>query len=63
MDLIKYVENKSKLNYKTKSDTSINKKQKNNVMIKLQIIGNLGKDCIVKEVNGKNVINFSVAHS
>lgn len=31
-------------------------------MIKLQIIGNLGKDCIVKEVNGKNVINFSVAH-
>ncbi len=24
-------------------------------MIKLQIIGNLGKDCIVKEVNGKNV--------
>jgi len=32
-------------------------------MIKLQIIGNLGKDCIVKEVNGKNVINFSVAHS
>jgi single-strand DNA-binding protein len=32
-------------------------------MIKLQIIGNLGKDCIVKEINGKNVINFSVAHS
>ena len=32
-------------------------------MIKLQIIGNLGKDCIVKEVNGKNVINFSVAHT
>ena len=32
-------------------------------MIKLQIIGNLGKDCIVKEVNGKTVINFSVAHS
>lgn len=31
-------------------------------MIKLQIIGNLGKDCIVKEINGKNVINFSVAH-
>jgi len=28
MDIIKYVENKSKLNYKTKSDTSINKKQK-----------------------------------
>jgi single-strand DNA-binding protein len=32
-------------------------------MIKLQVIGNLGKDCIVKEINGKNVINFSVAHS
>ena len=32
-------------------------------MIKLQIIGNIGKDCIVKEVNGKNVINFSVAHT
>ena len=32
-------------------------------MIKLQVIGNLGKDCIVKEVNGTNVINFSVAHS
>jgi single-strand DNA-binding protein len=32
-------------------------------MIKLQIIGNLGKDCIVSEVNGKSVINFSVAHS
>ncbi len=32
-------------------------------MIKLQIVGHLGKDCIVKEVNGKNVINFSVAHS
>lgn len=32
-------------------------------MIKMQIIGNLGKDCIVKEVNGKTVINFSVAHT
>ncbi len=32
-------------------------------MIKLQIVGNLGKDCIVKDVNGKNVINFSVAHT
>src|ERR1035437_9213225 len=32
-------------------------------MIKLQIIGNLGKDCIVKEVNGKNVITFNVAHA
>ena len=32
-------------------------------MIKLQIVGNLGKDCIVKEVNGQNVINFSLAHT
>ena len=32
-------------------------------MIKLQIVGNLGNDCIVKEVNGKNVINFNVAHT
>ena len=32
-------------------------------MIKLQIIGNLGKDCIVKEVGGRTVINFSVVHS
>lgn len=32
-------------------------------MIKLQIIGNLGKDSIVREVNGKKVINFSVAHT
>lgn len=32
-------------------------------MIKLQIVGHLGADCIVKEVNGKNVINFNVAHS
>lgn len=32
-------------------------------MIKIQIVGHLGKDCIVKEVNGKSVINFSVAHS
>lgn len=32
-------------------------------MIKLQVIGNLGGDCTLKEVNGKNVINFNVAHS
>lgn len=32
-------------------------------MIKLQIIGRLGKDCVVNTVSGKNVINFSVAHS
>jgi len=32
-------------------------------MIKLQLVGHLGKDCIVNTVNEKNVINFSVAHS
>ncbi len=32
-------------------------------MIRLQVIGNLGKDCVVNNVNGKSVINFSVAHS
>lgn len=32
-------------------------------MIKLQVIGNLGKDATVNTVNGKNVINFSVAHT
>ena len=32
-------------------------------MIKMQIIGNLGKDCVVNTVNGKNVMNFTVAHT
>ena len=32
-------------------------------MIKLQVIGNLGKDSVVNNVNGKTVINFSVAHT
>jgi single-strand DNA-binding protein len=32
-------------------------------MLKLQVIGHLGKDCITNAVNGKNVINFSIAHS
>lgn len=32
-------------------------------MLKMQIIGNLGKDCVVNNVNGKNVINFTVAHT
>ena len=32
-------------------------------MIKMQAIGNLGKDCVVNTVNGKNVINFTVAHT
>lgn len=29
----------------------------------MQVIGRLGKDCVVNTVNGKNVINFTVAHS
>ncbi|HEY0355904.1 MAG TPA: single-stranded DNA-binding protein [Flavisolibacter sp.] len=29
----------------------------------MQVIGNLGKDCTVNQVNGKNVINFTVAHT
>jgi single-strand DNA-binding protein len=32
-------------------------------MIKLQVIGHLGKDCTTNVVNGKHVINFSVDHS
>lgn len=32
-------------------------------MVKLQIIGHLGQDATVNNVNGKSVINFSVAHS
>jgi single-strand DNA-binding protein len=32
-------------------------------MLKLQVIGHLGKDCITNAVNEKNVINFSIAHS
>ncbi|MCX6250746.1 MAG: single-stranded DNA-binding protein [Bacteroidetes bacterium] len=32
-------------------------------MFKLQIIGNIGKDARVNEVNGRYSINFSVAHN
>lgn len=32
-------------------------------MIKMTAIGHLGKDALVNLVNGKNVINFTVAHS
>jgi single-strand DNA-binding protein len=32
-------------------------------MIKLQVIGNLGNDAVVNNVNGKTVINFSLAHT
>lgn len=29
----------------------------------MQVIGNLGKDCVTNTVNGKNVMNFNVAHT
>lgn len=32
-------------------------------MIKLQIIGHLGKNAVPNTVNGKQVLNFSVAHN
>lgn len=32
-------------------------------MIKIQIIGHLGKDCTTNNVSGKTVMNFNVAHS
>ncbi len=32
-------------------------------MLKLIAIGNLGQDAIVRTVNGKEVINFSIAHN
>jgi single-strand DNA-binding protein len=32
-------------------------------MLKIQAIGNLGKDCVTNTVNGKSVINFNVAHT
>lgn len=32
-------------------------------MIKLQVIGNVGQDARVNEVNGRRSINFSVAHN
>lgn len=32
-------------------------------MVKLVFIGHLGKDCVVNNVNGKTVINFSAAHT
>jgi single-strand DNA-binding protein len=32
-------------------------------MLKLQVLGTLGKDAEVREVNGKKVINFSIAHN
>jgi single-strand DNA-binding protein len=32
-------------------------------MIKMQVIGNLGKDCVVNTVKDKTVINFTVANT
>jgi single-strand DNA-binding protein len=32
-------------------------------MIKMQLIGHLGRDCTTNVVNGKSVMNFTVAHS
>lgn len=32
-------------------------------MLKLECIGHLGKDSVTNTVNGKNVINFTVAHT
>jgi single-strand DNA-binding protein len=34
----------------------------NFTLIKLTVIGNLGRDAIVRDVQGKSVISFSVAH-
>ena len=33
------------------------------MLLKMQVIGNLGRDASIKEHNGKKVINFSVAHT
>lgn len=32
-------------------------------MIKMQVIGNLGKDCTTNLVNGRSVMNFTIAHT
>lgn len=32
-------------------------------MIKLRAIGHLGKDVVINNINGKNVLNFTVAHT
>ena len=32
-------------------------------MLKMTVIGNLGKDAIVREVNGRKAINFSIAEN
>jgi single-strand DNA-binding protein len=47
----------------TKLVPSFSQKVNITYMIKLQVIGNLGKDAVVNNVNGKSVINFNVAHT
>lgn len=32
-------------------------------MLKMQVIGHIGRDAVINESNGNKVINFSVAHS
>lgn len=32
-------------------------------MLNTTLIGNIGKDAVLNNVNGKNVINFSIAHN
>lgn len=32
-------------------------------MLRLEVIGNVGQDAKINEVNGKKVINFSLAHN
>lgn len=32
-------------------------------MLNMQVIGHLGRDVLVNQVNGKTVLNFNVAHS
>ena len=32
-------------------------------MLKMQVMGNLGSDCVVREVNSKYAVSFSVAHN
>jgi single-strand DNA-binding protein len=36
---------------------------KQNTMIRISVIGRLGQDAVVNNVNGKTVINFSMAYS
>jgi single-strand DNA-binding protein len=33
------------------------------MLLKIQVIGNIGNDCLVKVFNGKKAVNFSVAYN